>query len=882
MNNYGLGENPFLYSKALLPQNRVLNAQSVPFCGANLSTPVLQSDNFTSVSSDIVSFESELRNVKSKQGFIGKAWDKFKNITNIGASSEKVEKAISDYKKGLVSKDKVEKAISDFKEGQKECVDIAADLVSGITSFGTFALATTVGIAAAPFTAGASLGLVAAGFAAAGVSGAAVKAAMKKADAISGGREYDSLGYDLATGGINGLFAPLTAGIGGAVGKTIAKKLGLDVVVTGASQVVNSIKNTTLKNILTTSFKYTGGTTLKRATALGAEMAVDGALGGTIDSTLRYSISDNKEKSLGGLLQSAVTGALGGLIMAPVIGGGFKLAGKGASKIAQKANQWQSGTNLALGATSGVVMGAIVNPSKKVDLGISAFTSRSFTEVVDKLNSKMGIVGKEEINTLIRKVAQEHNIDVNKVRNIMAQLAPWSSILSFNNLAETLRGNKLVLISAEDTLSRADMFYYLEFGKGSFGKKGELSVLGKTFEDAVSKVSDGRKPAILLDDTTMSVIERSKILQKKIINGEVEVLTIPAWEQGFSPFHISSSRDIEQNLITAMNSLGESKDISRLTTELLSRLERTLGSSNITNIRVLKTKPVNDIAEKISPFKISVDSVQKLLDSYPEAYRPHILNFLDVALEPASMMRLSAFAKKTHADISNLANGRKIYYYVPVSSSGKKSYGVVANIYKETNGVDSKQFIFNLTNERLPADSVIVLLDDFAGSGNSLVEKYNDIRKSFKGDVVIAPLISTKGKFIYDGTQISGAVERFDKICSRDGKLHYIPAEKVDFFESSDFYKTLPDSDKRRFGEALKMFEPPCTAKYKKKVKGTEQIAERGYENTSSAVIFPYMSPNNNFGCINYELAESLTLNGKGVKLWKEHPKQNSLQDNVN
>ena len=117
----------------------------------------------------------EINNTQKEQGFIGSTWDSFKNFTGLGYGSNKAQKAVSDFQKGCISQEEMDKAVSEYREGQKQCVDIAADVISGFASFGAFSIATGIGIAAAPFTGGASLGLIAAGFSMSGVIGVGVK-----------------------------------------------------------------------------------------------------------------------------------------------------------------------------------------------------------------------------------------------------------------------------------------------------------------------------------------------------------------------------------------------------------------------------------------------------------------------------------------------------------------------------------------------------------------------------------------------------------------------------------------------------------------------------------------------------------------------------------
>lgn len=199
------------------------------------------------------------------------------------------------------------------------CVDITGDIVSGVVALGA--------VAAAPFTGGASL-LLAAG------AGALVKTGIKYADAKSAGREYDSFARDMATGAFSGLLAPITGGAGGAIGKAVASRLGLEAVQIGVKSVaVNAASQTAkqglkqgLKTIIANpaGYTYTGGNILKRGVAYGVEMATDGALGGAVDNAFRTAYDGG---SLEDVLNSAKDGFIGGALFAPVVGGGFKIVG---------------------------------------------------------------------------------------------------------------------------------------------------------------------------------------------------------------------------------------------------------------------------------------------------------------------------------------------------------------------------------------------------------------------------------------------------------------------------------------------------------------------------------------------------------------------------
>lgn len=307
-------------------------------------------------------------------GFIGKAWSGFKNLTGIGDSSNKVRQQINkekqllnkfnsdkknraeifkeltgqDYNKENLKKFineeiklKSELALNGYTEGQEMACDVAGDLVSGIAAVGLYSAV----VASMPVGGGLLLaGACALGGGCAVLGGGAIKTTLKLADAVSGGREYTTNERDFATGAFSGLLAPITAGLGGAIGKTVATKLGIEVFKQGTKEGINigaklglkplssvssifkqGIKEDLKSAILNpTGYSY-GGTIGKKLLAYGAEMASDGAIGGAVDTAYRtaYDGGDASEVILAG-----IEGGIGGLFLAPIIGGGMKSAGK--------------------------------------------------------------------------------------------------------------------------------------------------------------------------------------------------------------------------------------------------------------------------------------------------------------------------------------------------------------------------------------------------------------------------------------------------------------------------------------------------------------------------------------------------------------------------
>lgn len=316
-------------------------------------TPVSGAQAATALKARIEAVANNLKTTKDQNGIVGTLWGGLKNLVGIGDSSNKVNDAMQEELKLLengnidIQKDfekltgekytpenfakfqsgelklKCEQALDKYKEGQDMAVDIAGDLTSGFAAFGAY----TLSIALAPVTGGASIAI---GIGAAAASGAAIKSATKFVDAKSGGREYDSFGRDLATGAFSGVLAPVTGGLGGAAGKTAAKAMGLQAVKQVGKEVAEEGAKSTIKqgakSILMnpTGYKYVGESAVKKGIAYGTEMATGGAVAGGVDNGFRTAYDGG---DIGDVAAAAGEGALGGLILSPILGGGIKYLG---------------------------------------------------------------------------------------------------------------------------------------------------------------------------------------------------------------------------------------------------------------------------------------------------------------------------------------------------------------------------------------------------------------------------------------------------------------------------------------------------------------------------------------------------------------------------
>ena len=380
--------------------------------------------------------EKKLNKIKKEQGFIGKGWDWFKNKTGIGDSSNKAQMQINaerdmlkqlrqpnakidqkqfekitgqkytkanleKFKKGEFSH--ASQKVAGYQEGQEMAVDVVADVAAGATSFTIY----TLSIAAAPFTGGGSIAL---GVALAAGTGALVKTGVKYADAVSGGRKYtlNDAKKDASTGAVSGLLAPITAGAGGAIGKTVATKLGLQTIKTVGKEIGEDVVENSFKQTLKTSmmspgaFKYVGEGAGKKILAYGSEVVTDGVLNGGIDNGFRTAIN-------GGSLSDVAKATGEGALFAPLVGLGMKGTGFAISRGFGKKNiilgkdiienkrvqlkqKIANGNKVSQNGILSIPKGSLKAPSSKFAETDEAFVNivRNNKQAIIELNKKSG------------------------------------------------------------------------------------------------------------------------------------------------------------------------------------------------------------------------------------------------------------------------------------------------------------------------------------------------------------------------------------------------------------------------------------------------------------------------------------------------------------
>jgi len=212
-----------------------------------------------------------------------------------------------------------------------------------------------------------------------------------------------------------------------------------------------------------------------------------------------------------------------------------------------------------------------------------------------------------------------------------------------------------------------------------------------------------------------------------------------------------------------------------------------------------------------------------VLARVPEADRAMLRELLAQQPEIYSPRRIANELMAQHAQIMTTAaeHGIKqgnIYYLIP---EGEKSYSMMAMAHREATGTAVDHYFSGrgeIVRRQLGPDTMVVILDDVAGSGNSL---YNAsiLDSGYKGQIVISPMVST-----------SKANKMFTRNVTTNmlPNTTYLPGRIMSAITETSYYKELTKAQQARL---LRLF-------------GGEYA--RGFDNNGLSVAFSYMAPDNN------------------------------------
>lgn len=384
--------------------------------------------------------------------------------------------------------------------------------------------------------------------------------------------------------------------------------------------------------------------------------------------------------------------------------------------------------------------------------------------------------------------------------------------------------------------------------------------------------------SLLLDEDLLNRLKNDAALLNCIKNSSnFTTLIYPeSWINGVNPFNQASLDEIKNKVVDVVNRAKKLQKesaynvdkaiINALNAPILEEISK-LGLQNkfkiISSHSSIENPNAKDIEDLLVPNRITEEDLKRILqEKIPELYRQVVLEILARESKLYTPRTLSILAKQQYQKIIDIANKNNvnndnIYYYIPEE---RKSFGMATMIYQLTNKISPEKIVTNLNNITQTPNTkcLLVVLDDFAGSGDTLYDIYKSFEFKLEHkcytstlDCIMAPLVSTDKAIKWFNEEINKENLSHKSNDRPKTKLHYCPGSEIKLLENSDWYKLLPKSDQLLIDKIL---------------------FSKGHRDNSLCLAFPYMAPDNNNYLFAGLFAPFFTLNRKGVKgteYWK-------------
>lgn len=277
---------------------------------------------------------------------------------------------------------------------------------------------------------------------------------------------------------------------------------------------------------------------------------------------------------------------------------------------------------------------------------------------------------------------------------------------------------------------------------------------------------------VILDEMVLTRMRSDPIFMRAIIESKATLLTPLGFLHGVTPFRTPTLGDIEARVESVLkqaeihpaDSPGEveRKVIEVMRFEVLSLLNRidprlcdrvefvaarlAAGESAVERI----TRQLNGQAG------ISVDSLESILDRIDPRYRPVVKDLLVQHTHVHSHISLGRAAREHGSVIARIAaeqgvDSEDVAFHCPKPNKSFSMYGM---IFRERNpdfptaSFTTPANLGQWLEARADRPRLVVILDDFAGSGDSFrraVESTRDVAPGLAArELVISPLIATK------------------------------------------------------------------------------------------------------------------------------------------
>lgn len=480
---------------------------------------------------------------------------------------------------------------------------------------------------------------------------------------------------------------------------------------------------------------------------------------------------------------------------------------------------------------------------------------------------RLGIPGR--VRTLAElsdaQVAQVLNGQLNhvteaQIRDLIASLGPERSELTTQVLSRLSRSGNLDVMS--------DIAHALH--RTEYENKELYSPLNGSLVDTLKYIANEKQvlrclvpqnvttfispnSIVLLDRDVLQLLKTDTKFVEDLVANKVSLVHPAGFIGGINPFNSPGLGDIKDRVHGVLTRVEALRTRSpEVSTEVLitQALEgNVLAELNAIDPRLVRQldfiQPSQTTAPRLRGIVDSLngspgmreDQVAAVLSKLDEPWRPLAREAVVQLSEVQSHRSMAALAREQFEKIRSFAHSEGVAMEDVIfavdgdkySSSNLKSYGIATYIFKEANEgkVRSEQFVSmnglaQVVKERAGRPTLVVVIDDFSGSGSSLLDDGHSRGKirwvvGPTVPIVCAPYVATTSAF-----------EKLSKVRANDPHTTMIPGRVVTSMSESDLYTV--DNAALRVG-------------LEEVIGGSEYLNSMPHK---TLISMPYMGPDNN------------------------------------
>ncbi|MEZ4362729.1 MAG: hypothetical protein R3B48_21230 [Kofleriaceae bacterium] len=454
-------------------------------------------------------------------------------------------------------------------------------------------------------------------------------------------------------------------------------------------------------------------------------------------------------------------------------------------------------------------------------------------DVVTSLNAQLQAIRPDDVNAILARFPEASRA---QARVVLARASEFGNVEALNALRVALQphldgGGRLYLPGSG---SLADNLAY-SAGKGSFDDLPGAS--GTLLTSRAIKANT----VVILDAVILHKLQRDPAFARRLAEHHCVLLEPHGFNDGLNLFNTSSPEAIAERagqLLRRAEELhqqaGESRTFEAAVDAALGEGARAILTAaepslhgQLQVVRAVDHPDVSTaaISDQLSGAAgISEQELASGLEHFPEDKQAYVRELLARQAEIFSPRRVAAALTEQHQHALAQAAQRGIaaehvYFYIPAEN---KSYGMLAMAHREATGTPVEKYLNgpnDLRDRALGADTMIVVLDDVAGSGHSLRDALIHIESTkYPGQTLISPMVATEqANYLFNAPGFG--------ITSHNAKASFQPREISKGLMESEFYQSLDAEQQKKLGKIFKYL---------------------GFGGNGLSMAFPYMAPDNN------------------------------------